>query len=119
MRLGLLLVAGLGIIVLILASFPPTSDWILSFYIPLLLGGSIGLAVWSVILGMVRRRRGLPASVYMTIPSLMFLAGVTAFVWGKLPAGTWIVLIASGVVTLSFILFQAGSFLGLDRDPRW
>ena len=118
MRLALLLVAGLGIVTLILASFPPASDWLVSFYVPLLLGGAFGLAVWSVILGIIRRRRDLPASVITSIPSLMFLAAVTIWLWGRLPAGTWIIMLASGAVTLSFILLRSGSFLDPDRDPR-
>jgi hypothetical protein len=119
MRLGLLLVAGLGISVLIAALIAWPRDWVVSFYLPMMLGYLDALAVWSVILAAVRFRRREATPAYFAVPSVAIAVGITVFLMSRLPAGVATIVVGAGTLMLAFIVYQARTFLRLDRHPRW
>jgi hypothetical protein len=119
MRLGLLLVAVLGISVLIAALIAWPRDWVVSFYLPMVLGCVDALAVWSVILAAVRSRRHEATRAYLPVSSVAIAMGSTVFFMSRLPAGVAPIVVGGGTLMLAFIVYQARTFLGLDRHLRW
>jgi hypothetical protein len=119
MRLGLLLVAGMGISVLVAALIPWPQDWVVSFYLPMVLGCLDALAVWSVILAAIRARRHEVTSASFPVSSVAIAVGMTVFFLSRFPVRVAPIVVGAGTLMLAFIVYQARTFLGLDRHPRW
>lgn len=117
MRRGLYLLGGLSVTRLVFAAFAPSTHWPLPFMLAALLGLSVGLAAWLVVL-IWHQNHTVRGAVYAGVG--VVIAGVSmSFFWPKLPVGSGAVVLATGVGILSYCLLQARASWRLDRHQLW
>lgn len=116
-----LLALGGAVTTMVLSVTSSTGSLMLALFVPVALGASHGLCIWSALLRVLRRRAGLRRNGLSAFAvACLVLMGIVES-WIALPlmlAGASVTVLGALVALLSFIVLQAAPRFGWERHPR-